>query len=174
MFFDKSTPNGICVAPRDLWETPIIPHGHSSFRIRRKHGFLRSPLSFLSHRSRLFPQMQIHTACEKSVSICRTSGAICGLTNHPAWHLCCSVGSVGVPNHPAWQFFTQHSKDPIPHYKTTRLFAEAYTPNLRKSPLFRFPQSLSCFLLQDNQRHFLLPHDIAPRLQSLSNLRHKT
>ena len=110
-------------------------------------------------------QMQIHTACEKSVSICRTSGAICGLTNHPAWHLCCSVGSVGVPNHPAWQFFTQHSKDPIPHYKTTRLFAEAYTPNLRKSPLFRFPQSLSCFLLQDNQRYFLLPHDIAPRLQ---------
>lgn len=92
--------------------------------------------------------MQIHTACEKSVSICRTSGAICGLTNHPAW-----------------QFFTQHSKDPIPHYKTTRLFAEAYTPNLRKSPLFRFPQSLSCFLLQDNQRYFLLPHDIAPRLQ---------
>ena len=63
---------------------------------------------------------------------------------------------------------------PIPHYKTTRLFAEAYTPNLRKSPLFRFPQSLSCFLLQDNQRYFLLPHDIAPRLQSLSNLRHKT
>lgn len=62
---------------------------------------------------------------------------------------------------------------PIPHYKTTRLFAEAYTPNLRKSPLFRFPQSLLCFLLQDNQRHFFLPHDIAPRLQSLSNLRHK-
>ena len=107
--FDKSTPNGICVAPCDLWETPIIPHGHSPFCIRRKYGFLRSPLSFLSHRSRRFPQMQIHTACEKSVSICRTSSAICGLTNHLAWHL----RSVGDPNHPAWPFFTQHSKDPF-------------------------------------------------------------
>ena len=47
--------------------------------------------------------MQIHTACEKSVSICRTSGAICGLTNHPAWHLCCSARSVGEFSHVLFQ-----------------------------------------------------------------------
>ena len=63
---------------------------------------------------------------------------------------------------------------PIPHYKTTRLFAEAYTPNLRKSPLFRFPQSLSCFLLQDDERQVLLPHDAAPRLQGRAGLRHRS
>ena len=50
-----------------------------------------------------FQQMQIHTACEKSVSICRTSGAICGLTNHPAWHLCCSARSVGEFSHVLFQ-----------------------------------------------------------------------
>ena len=47
--------------------------------------------------------MQIHTACEKPVSICRTSGAICGLTNHPAWHLCCSARSVGEFSHVLFQ-----------------------------------------------------------------------
>ena len=174
MFFDKSTPHGICVAPRDLWETPSIPHGHSPFRIRRKHGFLRSPLSFLSHRSCRFPaDADSHRLRKICVYLPHQR---CDLrfdqSSRMASVLLCGI--CGSSQSSRMAILHSTFEGPIPHYKTTRLFAEAYTPNLRKSPLFRFPQSLSCFLLQDNQRHFLLPHDIAPRLQSLSNLRHKT
>ena len=36
-------PHGICVALCDLWEPPIIPHGHSPFRIRRKRLIFNIP-----------------------------------------------------------------------------------------------------------------------------------
>ena len=79
--------------------------------------------------------MQIHTACEKSVSICRTSGAICGLTNHPAWHLCCSVRSVGDPKHPAWPFPIPHPKETLNIQHPTSHIINILLCNIRYTPV---------------------------------------
>ena len=87
-----STPHGFCVDLWHLWEkysrgawphsTLNIPHftsniPHSTFHI--PHSTFSTSLS----------------ACEISVPILRTGGAICVVDKHPAWFLCRSVASAG-------------------------------------------------------------------------------
>ena len=80
MFFDKITPHGICVAPRDLWA-----NSPTCF-------FKRIGRLVVSHRSLRFAQMFFLASnfphAKESVPIRRAAGAICVFDNHPAWHLC--------------------------------------------------------------------------------------
>ena len=95
----------------------LVPHStshisHPSFRIPHSASIISHPTlhiqhstSHISHPTFHIPHSTLHTphstfstslsACEISVPILRTGGAICVVDKHPAWFLCRSVASAG-------------------------------------------------------------------------------
>ena len=62
------------------------------------HGHIPRSTSHISHPTSHIPHSTFSTslsACEISVPILRTGGAICVVDKHPAWFLCRSVASAG-------------------------------------------------------------------------------
>ena len=103
MRFQKS---GIC--GRNI----LVPHSTSH---------ISHPTSHISHLTSHISHPTLHTqhstfstslsACEISVPILRTGGAICVVDKHPAWFLCRSVASAGE----IFLCRMAHSKSHIPH-----------------------------------------------------------
>ena len=99
MFFDKSTLHGFCV---DLWH-PWEKYSrgawpHSTLNIQHFTSNISHPTSHTHHLTSNTPHSTFSTslsACEISVPILRTGGAICVVDKHPAWFLCRSVASAG-------------------------------------------------------------------------------
>ena len=94
MFFDKSTLHGFCV---DLWH-PWEKYSRGAWPIPRSTSHISHPTSHTHHLTSNTPHSTFSTslsACEISVPILRTGGAICVVDKHPAWFLCRSVASAG-------------------------------------------------------------------------------
>ena len=72
----------------------LVAHGH----IPRSTSNISHPTSHTHHLTSNTPHSTFSTslsACEISVPILRTGGAICVVDKHPAWFLCRSVASAG-------------------------------------------------------------------------------
>ena len=72
----------------------LVAHGH----IPRSTSHISHPTSHTHHLTSNPPHSTFSTslsACEISVPILRTGGAICVVDKHPAWFLCRSVASAG-------------------------------------------------------------------------------
>ena len=94
VFFDKSTLHGFCV---DLWH-PWEKYSRGAWPIPRSTSNISHPTSHTHHLTSNTPHSTFSTslsACEISVPILRTGGAICVVDKHPAWFLCRSVASAG-------------------------------------------------------------------------------
>ena len=80
-----------------------MPHSkshlpHPTFHIPPSTSHLPHPTSHIPHSTSNTPHSTFSTslsACEISVPILRTGGAICVVDKHPAWFLCRSVASAG-------------------------------------------------------------------------------
>ena len=71
--------------------TPNTPH--STFHIQHFTSNISHPTFHIPHST--LNILNIPLACEISVPILRTGGAICVVDKHPAWFLCRSVASAG-------------------------------------------------------------------------------
>ena len=99
MFFDKSTLHGFCVDLWHPWEKySRAAWSHSTLNIQHFTSNISHPTSHTHHLTSNTPHSTFSTslsACEISVPILRTGGAICVVDKHPAWFLCRSVASAG-------------------------------------------------------------------------------
>ena len=78
----------------DLWEK----YSRGAWPIPRSTPNISHPTSHTHHLTSNTPHSTFSTslsACEISVPILRTGGAICVVDKHPAWFLCRSVASAG-------------------------------------------------------------------------------
>ncbi len=105
---------------------------HGTFQIPPSTFHIQHPTYHIPHPTSHTPHSTFSTslsACEISVPILRTGGAICVVDKHPAWFLCRSVASAGE----IFSCRMPHSTSHIPHSqhsspKSTRFFPVAPRP----------------------------------------------
>ena len=149
MLTPPRAPHGICVAPRDLWaNSPTcffkrigrLVVSHRSLRFAQMHftsSLRKNPCSSVAPAAHQKPSSRTRSKSKESVKrpIRAHRWYPCFLINHPAWHLCCSVRSVGDPKHPAWPFPIPHPKETLNIQHPTSHIINILLCNIRYTPV---------------------------------------